>query len=52
VGREVVEQVQDLVAERHLEVAPTVRDRVGDLEGEREPAGQPPASAIAPEAGS
>ncbi len=34
-SREVLQQVKNLVAEGHLEVAPSLRHRIGDLEGER-----------------
>ena len=39
VGHEVLQQVEDLVAEGHVEVVPSVRHRVGNLEGERPVAG-------------
>ena len=42
VRAEVADQVQDLVAEGDVEVAPTGRHRVGDLEPQRQLAAEPP----------
>ena len=52
VAREILQQVEDLVAKRHIEVAPLIRHGVGNLEGEGPVSGETGGVCDGTEAGS